>query len=93
LNFRNLNIRIITFYCKFYFISYPELRLITKIFIKNVDLEILCRKIIIPAIAPKLPPNKIIRSKKFSEIRGLFFWALYLSTPKNTKLAIESKDK
>ena len=27
MNFRNLNIRIITFHCKFYFISYPELRL------------------------------------------------------------------
>lgn len=29
MNFRNLNIRIITFHCKFYFISYPELRLFT----------------------------------------------------------------
>ncbi len=29
MNFRNLNIRIITFHCKFYFISYPELRLNT----------------------------------------------------------------
>ena len=41
MNFRNLNIRIITFHCKFYFISYPELRLISFFYICNTQMKLM----------------------------------------------------
>ena len=44
MNFRNLNIRIITFHCKFYFISYPELRLIRNYFISKKKKKRLSQK-------------------------------------------------